>query len=370
LSAIETQLDSLIASLNTAGRARRGWKIQLAEAGRDRYRQYGYEGNWTYEICIEANCESSRESIDSEWQTIYQTILSRAQQPASGKWDVFTLDGAPATAPKLSDDFGYAPCELPENWPTYFDHLYGLDPHIERVRRSIDAAMRSGWTHRFHSALIGPPGCGKSDICQSIKNALGEETVLEFDATSTTMAGAQKELAERSEQPRILLVEEIEKAPEIALAWLLSVLDIRANVNRVTARGKSQSDARMLAIATVNNEALFRRMMSGALASRFSNSIHFTRPGRDTLSRILAREIEKVSGDRRWIKATLDYTEERGISDPRVVVAICMCGADALLDGSYQRMLAATEPPKVAIPRPQPIRRSKLTLSKRRQATV
>lgn len=370
LSAIETQLDSLMAALNTAGRTRRGWKIALEEtSAKERYKQYGYEGNWTYEICIKVDCESSRDSLESEWQSFYQTILSKAQQPFSGKWELHTLDGVVSVAPVVSDDIGYALCELPEDWLEYFGHLYGLDPQIERVRRAIEAAIRSGWRHRFHCALIGEPGCGKSDLCQSIKSALGDEAVLEFDATSTTMAGAQKELSERSELPRIIIVEEIEKADAVALTWLLSVLDIRANVNRVTARGKMSSDARMLAIATVNDEAGFRRMMSGALASRFSNTIHFARPTRDTLSRILAREIDKVDGRRDWIKATLDYTESRGITDPRVVVAICMCGGDALLDGSYQAMLAATEaptPPKTIV-RPQ--RQRKLTIvGKRRQA--
>ena len=176
---------------------------------------------------------------------------------------------------------------------------------------------------------------------------MGEDAVLEFDATSTTMAGAQKELTNRLIQPRLLVVEEIEKQLPNALNYLLSVLDIRQGVNKVTNRGRVVSETQMLAIATVNDYDLFLSMMSGALASRFSNRVHFRRPTRETLSKILAREIATVGGDRRWISPTLDYafSQVPPISDPREILAICLCGRDGLIDGSYQEMLKATQEP-------------------------
>lgn len=356
LRAIDEQLDSLASVMNTSGRQKRGWVIDYqAQSDSRRYTQTGYPGQWVYRVTVTVTGPATDAT---EYKNIVQTLLQRIELPQYGAFTLISVDGeVPDTktqALRDSDDVPYAPCDIPDNWFEHFDHLYGLEPHIERVRRAIDAATQSQWQHRFHCALIGEPGCGKSDICQSIKAAIGEDSVLEFDATSTTMAGAQKELSERVELPRIILVEEIEKAPENSLTWLLSVLDIRANVKRVTARGKMASDAKMLAVATVNDVALFQRMMSGALASRFSNTIYFQRPSRDVLQKILVREVTKVSGNMDWVDATLDYClgpvskplGAASITDPRMVIATCMCGRDALLDGSYQKMMKATAAPK------------------------
>lgn len=348
LTAIDAQLDQLMASINTGGRQRRGWTIQLltTDTGK-RFLQSGSAGNWRYDLTLEVKCETDRDTVDDEYRAILKAILKKATAVQYGAWSVDNVDGVAADSEDVtevaeSDIVSYAPCMLPADWTGFFGHLYGLDDHIERVRRAVDAAIMSDWQHRCHCALIGPPGCGKSDICQSVKSALGEESVLEFDATSTTMAGAQKTLGDRDELPRVILIEEIEKANDNALQWLLAVLDLRGSVKRITARAKVMTDAKMLAIATVNDHELFGRMMSGALASRFSNEVWFERPNRETLEKILLREIEKVDGNPEWCEATLDYTEGKQITDPRRVISICMCGRDALVSGEYQRMLDAT----------------------------
>ncbi len=336
---IKLQLETIVNSVNTAQRTARGWNVAIPTP---MYSQH----NLTYRVGLIVTCtKPDRPTIDSEFANIVNSVAARGSGP---KWEVTAIDGEKYTPDTLAAqqaediEIGYAPIDMPENWSSFFGHLYGLNDHIGRVRRAIDAAMMSNWQHRFHAALIGPPGCGKSDICQSIKRALGDEAVMEFDGTSTTMAGAQKELSEREELPRVLLVEEIEKAPEASMAWLLSVLDLRAEIRKTTARGNILRDCKMLCIATVNDVPTFERANFGALQSRFSNKVFFQRPSRELLSQILNREIQRVGGDERWIGPALNYAEEIDTTDPREVIAICLCGREALITGEYQSMMRRT----------------------------
>jgi hypothetical protein len=268
----------------------------------------------------------------------------------AGSWSLARVNGEEYEPPDenstpLSGDFvGYTEINIPDDYERHFDHLFGLEHQTRRIKRAMEAGLMSEpqWEHRLHCALIGPPGCGKSDICRTIKRMMGDEAVLEFDATATTAAGAIKELAEREILPRLLLIEEIEKADDKSLDPLLAMLDLRSEIRKTTARATIQRDTKLFAIATVNNVDLFRRLKAGALASRFSNFIFFQRPNRDQLGLILQREILKVDGDFAWIEPTLDYCLSQDITDPRSVIAIAMCGREMLVTGEYQEMLAAT----------------------------
>lgn len=334
LSAIDGQFASLLSRLNTANRAKRGIEI-VGDV-----RESGWEAHWSYVGLMTVDGAEM-----GEWESIARLVDKAYQTPPYGSWESAEFDEkpyAPGNAAAESDTDYVNVGINDDEWEQSFAHLYGLDAHIKRVRLALDAAIASNWRHRFHCALIGPPGCGKSDICRSIKEALGEDAVLEFDATSTTTAGAQKELTERDQKPRVLLVEEIEKAAENSLSWLLSVLDIRANIKRITARGGYSASTHMLTVATVNDEALFRRLLAGALSSRFTNSVYFSRPSVETLQKILAREITVVGGDLSWIDPTIQYATENEITDPREVTSICLCGGDLLLTGEYQQMLSDT----------------------------
>src|SRR5262249_2584881 len=205
--------------------------------------------------------------------------------------------------------------------------------------------IQSDFANRFHCALVGPPGCGKSDICRTIRKTLGEDAVWELDATATTAAGIQKELAEAEILPRIIVVEEIEKAPESALQPLLALCDQRGEIRKVTARTHIVRDTRVLIIATINDYDLFRKLQAGALASRFSNVVWFKRPSREMRALILEREVTKVNGDSRWITPTLDHCEEHSINDPRQIISLCLCGQDLWLNGEYAEMLRSTARP-------------------------
>jgi len=348
-------VDSLISSIATKSLTNRGWSFDEAGTGltedteqTEVTRRY----TWTMEVNF---AHPSIVPGSTEFASILFTLHGRAMTPAFGRWILTAVDGKPYQAPESDDSItskidkemiGYADCEIPSDWNDYFDHLYGLDPHIARVRSAIEAAIKSNFRNRFNVVLVGPPGCGKSDISESMKRALGEDAVMSFDATSTTAAGMIKELNDRDILPRVVVFEEIEKATEAAMQPLLGILDQRGEIRKTTARGNIQRDTKCLAVATVNNYELFCRLQAGALESRFSNTVFFARPSRETLSMILHREVSKVDGDPEWVIPALDYCEQRGIDDPRKVIAFCLCGGDDLLTGEYQKMMDATAAPQ------------------------
>jgi hypothetical protein len=363
---VAAQMTASIASTITGARTARGWKMQINarhmngsyqggefHSERDFNRDSAITGEWMYHVYLDAIClpMTARKGLDTEFQNILNSLDAKAKY--NGGWAVTLVDGKPYSAAdaaekNLSGDVGYAPIIMPENFETHFSHLYGLDAQIARLKSALSLAISDGFRHRFHCALIGPPGCGKSDTCLSLMKAVGEDSVMQFDATSTTMAGAQKELAEREEMPRVMLIEEIEKVMQDASsAWLLSVLDLRGEIRKTTARSNILKDTRVFCVATVNDFETFKRLNFGALQSRFMHKIFYQRPSRELLERIIQREIQTIKGGRsEWCAPTLDYCEEAGISDPREVIAIALCGGDALLDGTYQEYLRKTSKPK------------------------
>lgn len=255
--------------------------------------------------------------------------------------------------PKTKEEQNYAPIQPMAiksgvDRHDYFGHLYNLDAQIDLVLSAVEEYKRSEFSNRFHCVLYGEPACGKTEILRSLTKMLGQDAVMHFDATSTTAAGAKQLLIESASIPPVLCIEEIEKADEVSLRWLLGVLDYRAEVRMVKFRsGLAQREVKLLCLATVNDLPLFKRMMDGALASRFSHKIYCPRPGREVLRRILEREIACHGGDARWIEPALDYClDVEGTNDPRRVITVCLCGRERLLDGTYQRTLKATAAPK------------------------
>ena len=347
---INDNITAIVASANNKSLAVAGWIIE--DRGWFREDANTVEHNHVYTITVQVTYDRAddKKPNSETFKSICHTMFTRAAQPAFGRWTLATVDGNPYVAPEeaianTGDEVHYTETDIPPDWEDYFDHLFGLDPHIRRIRKSLEAAINSDWKNRFHSVLVGPPGCGKSDIGRSVRAALGEDAVWELDATATTAAGIYKELSEMEILPRVILLEEIEKAPEAAMSVLLGILDMRGEIRKVTARADIQRDTKCVAIATVNDYALFQKLQAGALSSRFTNVIHFKRPTRETLALILTREVGKVEGNPEWITPTLDYCEAHDITDPRQVISICLCGADDLLDGSYQTMLDATSEP-------------------------
>ena len=362
-----SQLTEVMAKTINPPRLKAGWSIEIvrpSQYNRIYTREYNYGQHdkplYSYYVIFKIFWKGDKErpNLDNEFLSIVKQLEQKIKFPA--QWEIADVNGEDWQAKKAAVakdktdkdniDIGYLHLEIPEDFETNFDHLYGLEAHISRVKRAIEGTIETGWTKRLHCVLIGPPGCGKSDICHSVKAALGPENVLEFDATSTTMAGAQKELADRVDSgqdlPRVLLVEEIEKADEKSLAWLLSLMDLRGEIRKTTARGKINTDTKMICIATVNDVPTFKKIAFGALYSRFSNKVYFRRPTRELLARILKREVDLIDGKDEWIDYTLDLADEIKTTDPREVISLMLCGRDALLTGDFQKEYRWTSEPE------------------------
>ena len=257
-----------------------------------------------------------------------------------------TMPSTPSGKSKEFKAFGEINIDLGRN----FDHIYGREHQIKIVHSALVAAKESDFINRFHCVLQGPPGCGKTDILKSVGTMLGKEgeAYMVFDATSTTEAGAQRLLLDSDFIPPVLIVEEIEKTDEKSLRWLLGILDHRAEIRKTNFKiGHRAKNVKMLCLATVNNIKLFRKVMSGALYSRFAHSIYCPRPDRQCMFRILEREVLKVNGKMEWIEPTLKFCmDEQKIDDPRKIIPVCLCGRDDLLNNSYQESILLTQRPK------------------------
>lgn len=351
---VDSNIATIVAATINRERAARGWaldKPSFDEVTKTGSADASY--NYTYSIAFTLTFTSQRNEHPqpNELQRIVAKMAKAAKAAgAPNGWTLTAVDGEPYGADDTdaegeathSEEVGYSTVDMPADWESFFTHLYGLGMQNLTVKRALEAGILSNWRNRFHCALVGPPACGKSDLAHSVAKAIGEENVLEFDATATTGPGAMKDLTERDVLPRVLIIEEIEKADEKQLNYLLALLDQRGEIRKTTARDQIERDAKLFCICTVNDWAAFSRMSSGALASRFTNVVGFQRPSREQLHMILKREVSAVNGNEAWIDPALDYGTAHGITDPRKLIAICLCGRDMLLTGEYQQMLEAT----------------------------
>jgi len=292
-----------------------------------------------------------------EWNTIKKVVEKATQQAKAGgqgnPWvilgDVSRTYDDVVVEQKLGVEKKFAEINLEKsNW---FDELYGLEHQINVIYRSIKALNDSNLQHRHHCICYGPPACGKSQTLLAFANMLGEDerNYIKLDATNMTTAGVTKLLMEADELPSVLILEEAEKiqSPHL-LSWLLGVMDARGEIRRINFRtGPQARNVRMLVLATANNIKEFRKLLAGALASRFSHEIYFPRPSREVLYKILEREIKKIDGDMKWADKALEFAyDELGIDDPRKILPIALDGKEALMDGSYQESIRKTRRPK------------------------
>jgi len=320
-----------------ASRVKAGWKGRISDDNLEKPKKTA-EG-YTYFARFSVTCKPARarqpDVVEAQWQEIKLTIESSAK---INGWEVTGQDGKKVKQKEVA----FAEAKIPEDWKSHFEHLYERDDQISIVLSALQAGISTDFDDRYHVCLVGPPAGGKTEILRAVRTLLGNDAVLEYDATATTQAGAIKDLDSRAEIPRVLLIEELEKVDENSLRWLLGVLDHRAEIRKTNFKVNIHKSVKMLCISTVNNYDLFLDMMSGALASRFPNHIYCPRPNRRILEQILIREVARVKGRTKWIKPTLDYAEKNRITDPRKVISICLCGRNDLLTGDYQAKLDRT----------------------------
>lgn len=338
-----------IAARAIAGNRGKVWqlknRIQVPEA-RINGEGFVYRTSLTFE---RVGRKASEDIVDRQWGIIQQMAEGAGR---SKGWNIPADHETPTHESKTTTETeptvqqkpkAFTPVKINTDAGQHFAHLYERDSQIALVMSAIQAYVNSNYEDRFHAILYGPPSCGKTEILRSVARMLGEESVLVFDATSTTKAGAERTLLETAEIPPVLIVEEIEKTDEHSLRWLLGVLDHRAELRKITHRSTKSRSVKLLCLATANDIELFRKVMEGSLASRFSHHIYSGRPSREVLKKILLREIERSKGDVAWIDPALDWClNEEGTNDPRRIITICLCGREKLLDGSYQKHLKAT----------------------------
>jgi hypothetical protein len=223
-----------------------------------------------------------------------------------------------------------------------FSDLYDLGPQIRTVLSAIKRAIETNGASRNHSVLYGEPGCGKTSTLRAVEKLFGPGSVLHLDATSTTKAGIEKLFfSELKQYPRLVFLEEAEKAPEDGLKIWLGALDDRGELRKVNFRQTQIREIQILFFCTANNKRAFDNMMGtgsgepGALSSRCVNEIQFPRPAESTLRKILEKEIDQKGGKKDWITPCLELAKELKVSDPRKVKAF-LTGGDRLLDGTYQ----------------------------------
>lgn len=316
-----------------------------------------------HQVTIRFDQIHNRESVGAKWPKIVQRFAEAAcaGQLKANPWRVTTPTGYADLADKaigeatksanlrvMADEpkeLGTVNLEPKDN----FVRVYNRMPQINRVMDALRLAQRTNWVKRTHTLFDGPPGCGKSEIMLGLRSMLGEENRAWrwMDATSMTKAGAIEEIIESSVVPPVLFLEEIEKCEEAALRWLLGVMDTRGEIRRTNYRvGNQAKNVRMVVIASANNVKLLRGLMSGALYSRFQNKVYCPRPDREVMKLILQREITEISGDPAWIEPAIRFGYDKwGMTDPRELIQICSCGAERLMNGSYQRDFEATMHP-------------------------
>lgn len=333
---------------HAGGRRKRGWTCKIVT--KNWTTPSDIDGDRSYDVKLSCVMKASREreelAVKEDFNNMVKAIAASC---CGGKgWQIVSIDGADLNdeaavmehVPEGKGRIAYNPVEIPHKWKDNFAHIYERDEQIHVLMSAIKAGVSSGWRDRFHCALVGPPAAGKTETLRAVKAMLGEDSVMEYDATATTQAGAIKDLDDRDSLPRILIVEEIEKTEEKAMRWLLGVMDMRAEIRKVNFKVNIQRETRLLTLATVNDYGLFCNAMYGALASRFAWHINFPEPDEALLRRILEREVAGVEGGKKaWIKPTLEYAIANRIHDPRKVTAICLCGRDELTTGAYQAKL-------------------------------
>ena len=292
---------------------------------------------WHYTLDLDFE-HIGRGNPDQQFDNVKDAIHKAA--PSKGNW--FIQGGHTLVGPNLVaiDNDRDVIAEIVIERANHFDHIYGLDAHINVALSSLQIAKDTKYRNRYHVILHGKPGCGKSEILRALKAMVGPEGFIEFDGTQTTAAGAIGTVVDAAFIPPLLIVEEMEKVPDAAFNWLLSALDTRQEIRKVNARGVFHRKTPFICVATVNDLDLFQSRHEGALASRFAHKLYCPRPGPEILRRILIREVEAINGNQAWIEPAIEYClKEEKDSDPRRVIAVCLTGRDQLLTGSFQKDL-------------------------------
>lgn len=230
----------------------------------------------------------------------------------------------------------------------YFGHIFERDAHIRIIYDALKQAALTNFESRTHILLKGKPACAKTILFLSFMHWLGKKLFLQLSAPTMTKAGLEKELLQRAQErklPPIILCEEIEKTDGGNLNALLQVMDTRGEIQKTNFFiGNQTADARVILLATCNDEAKLRSFADGALYSRFSLKLECGRPGKELMHKIILAEIKKIEGNPLWSDKIVNFLFSQAIKeqlpedydDPRLALGL-LVGRERLEDGSFLR---------------------------------
>jgi hypothetical protein len=207
LPKMEAQIEKII-DRALKGRGNRGWTIKVENKSELDF-PLELRGQYTYKCKLRITCDNDRrgdDAIQKDFDNIIKFISTAGALP---EWAIVFIDGKSIDErtkdTRIVKSVGYVALDIPKEWPENFTHIYDRESQIEVLISCVQAGIDSNFSNRFHCALVGDPACGKTETLRALKNVVGEDAVLEYDATATTQAGAIQDLNERDELPRIIM---------------------------------------------------------------------------------------------------------------------------------------------------------------------
>lgn len=258
-----------------------------------------------------------------------------------------TDEGEPKTRPSYSYTDFYLPEFDEEVRNTYFDGIYEREPHINIILDALKTGHATNWESRSHILLYGDPASAKSSVLLAFKdwiNNCNEDAVMSIDMPQATKAGCTAMIMERLDifpPPRVIILEEIEKISLESLSFLLSLMDLRGQINKFTFRQRETKEAKILIMATCNDTENLKKVHGGAVWSRFMFKLYCPRPSESLTHRILLREVNKMGGNPKWADEAYELAKELDIKDIRQIIAM-LAGGDRLLNNDFQRDYIST----------------------------
>lgn len=200
----------------------------------------------------------------------------------------------------------------PATKPVIPDNLFDCIIGYNDVKDEIKFTLREG--RKSHYLLIGPPATAKSLFLMELGGISGT-----YQATGSRVSGAGLTDAFFNYEPKILLLDEIDKIPMDATAVLLSVME-SGDVLETKYKRHRGLKLDLNVFAACNND----RNIIGELLSRFDTKLYFQQYPfeefvsvcRGYLSRYedVPEDIAKYIGIQTWQHLNKDVRTARGIA--------------------------------------------------------
>jgi hypothetical protein len=339
LQARAAQISRLAVGKTMSGKGWRAYKPRLCERKVD--------DGWNYTICYRFKKESSRsirgEAADRQWAKILQNLCSAARTRGwIEKTERTRTSASTSTWAFGGNGTGELTVETIADWQTHFSKFINLNDQVSLLLDALKAAIESNFEDRCHTAVHGPPGCGKTEVLRTLCNLLGPRHSQFFDATAMTKAGAEEFLLTTARIPSVIVLDELDKAPaETGKAWLQVASD-HAEVNKTDARrGSRRRETRTLVIAAANDLQSMEKRLGEALCSRLlAHRIFFPQPARDDVIQILKSVASNSTIDEAAVLKVMQHVEaNEPDADLRRTIGLLKAGRNGWVSGDFAERL-------------------------------